>query len=84
MWWKKAVEAVGNVTDYKKIVNYIADKSFTEMSGATLKFNDDHYISNKLVGNPHLQVQNGKLAIINQESDAHQNAPKFIKPDWMK
>jgi len=66
MIWAEAVEAVGNVTDYDAINEYIATHSFEPIPGLGIYDFDEE---NKLPISedspiPHFQVQNGELTTI--------------------
>lgn len=84
MIWAEAVKAVGDVTKYAAINEYIANNSFMSLIGKKIRFNKDHVITIDEWPQSHLQVQNGVRTTIYTKPGVKYLDYKFQTPPWIK
>ena len=84
MIWAEAVKAVGDVTNYPAINEYIGNNSFMSLIGNKIKFNKDHVITIDAWPQSHLQVQNGVRTTIYTKPGVKYLNYKFQTPPWIK
>lgn len=84
MFWAEAVKSVGDVDDFAKINQYIAENSFETIAGGHWKFNEDHVIPFSQ-DNPciQFQIQNGKRVTIYTAPGVPYMNYEFQKPRWI-
>ena len=84
MIWAEAVKAVGDVTKYRAINEYIGNNSFMSLIGKKIKFSEDHVITNEEWPQSHLQVQNGVRTTIYTKPGVKYQDNEFQIPPWLK
>lgn len=84
MIWAEAVKAVGDVTNYRAINEYIGNNSFMSLIGKKIKFSKDHVITIKAWPQSHLQVQNGVRTTIYTKPGVKYLDHEFQIPPWIK
>ncbi|MCF8069019.1 MAG: ABC transporter substrate-binding protein [Desulfobacterales bacterium] len=84
MMWASAVKAVGSVTDYDAINQYIATQKFHTLDGYDIYFNKDHHINYSVWPVSHIQIQDGKYKTLYLNAGNPYRDHKFITPPWIK
>jgi branched-chain amino acid transport system substrate-binding protein len=84
MIWAEAVKAVGDPKNYRAINEYIANHSFKTFLGNSVKFSEDHIITNESWPLSNIQIQNGVRTTIYTKPGVKYLDYKFQTPPWIK
>ncbi len=84
MIWAEAVKAVGDVTNYRAINEYVGNNSFKSLIGPAIKFSEDHVITIDAWPQSHAQVQNGVRTTIYTKPGVKYLDYEFQIPPWLK
>ena len=86
--WKEAVEAVGDVTDYAAINEYLATHAMEVSPSLVYSFNEDQVATSEVLPFAYMQIQDGDFVSIYWKGEAYTDYAgttyEFQVPPWFK